>query len=259
MNAIQEEAWLLCEKYRGEHTPEYAVDLERLRRGEPLAYVIGWVTFLDTKIYLDSYPLIPRPETEFWVEKAITSITQSQFTYGHSVSISEYSLQILDLCAGSGCIGIAVGNAVATARIDFAEIDSRHHETIDKNISQNGIQKIRTHIFDGDLFGSIIPNQQYTAILSNPPYVDPALNRTEVSVTSHEPHLALYGGAHGIEIIERIIKSAPNYLRSGGTLWIEHEPEQESMIARLATLTDYRSCTAHNDQFGVIRYSILTY
>jgi HemK-like putative methylase len=247
MNTIQEEAWLLREKYNGEHTSEYVVDLERLRRGEPLAYVIGFVPFLDTRIYLDSYPLIPRPETEFWVEKAISSLKDTPMP------------QVLDLCAGSGCIGVALAHALPAVRVDFAEIETRHHTTIERNVMQNGIEKSRTHIFDGDLFGSIIPNQQYSAILTNPPYIDPNIDRTEESVRSHEPHLALYGGEHGFEIIERIIKSAPNYLKSDGTLFIEHEPEQEAMIARLATLSDYRSCVAHKDQFEVVRYSVLVF
>lgn len=247
MNALQEEAWLLRDKYNGERSPEYEVDLERLRRGEPLAYVIGFAPFLNTRIYLDSYPLIPRTETEFWVEKAISTLK--------TVSTP----QILDLCAGSGCIGVAVAYAIPSARVDFAEIDVRHHATIERNIVQNKIESSRTHIFDGDLFGSIIPNQQYTAILTNPPYIDPNLDRAEDSVKSHEPHLALYGGEFGFELIERIIKSAPNYLVSGGQLYIEHEPEQEAMIARLATLTDYRSCVACKDQFEVVRYSVLTF
>lgn len=247
MNTIQEEAWLLRDKYNGEHSPEYEVDLERLRRGEPLAYVIGFVPFLDTRIYLDSYPLIPRPETEYWTEKAIETFRGTP------------APQVLDLCAGSGCIGTALAHALSSVRIDFAEIDVRHHPTIERNVVQNGIDKSRTHIFDGDLFQNIIPNHQYTLIASNPPYIDPKMDRATESVKSHEPHLALYGGEYGFEIIERIIKSAPNYLKSGGQLFIEHEPEQEMMIARLSTLLDYRSCISHNDQFKLIRYSVLTF
>lgn len=72
----QDKKWLLEEKYKGIPSAEYEADLRRLEAGEPLAYVIGSIPFCHTKIFLESKPLIPRPETEYWTMKAIEDINQ---------------------------------------------------------------------------------------------------------------------------------------------------------------------------------------
>lgn len=240
----REETWLLKEKYNGTETKEFLVDCNRLAQGEPLAYVIGSTPFLGTIIYLDSHPLIPRPETEFWTEKVIQEMQNYE------------SLQVLDLCAGSGCIGVAILKHVSKARVDFAEIYENHHTTILKNILENEIDGARTHIYGGSLFESL-PSKQYDFILSNPPYIDPALDRTEQSVRDFEPKEALYGGDRGTALIFQIIERAPEYLTPEGILYIEHEPEQHEAIAQSATQNNLEA-VAHPDQFGVIRYTRLT-
>ena len=101
----KEEQWLLKEKYQGVESKEFHEDRKRLQAGEPLGYIIGWVPFLNTIIYLDSKPLIPRPETEFWVERVCERVLMKSQQL-------ERPLAILDLCAGSGCIGVAVAKAL---------------------------------------------------------------------------------------------------------------------------------------------------
>ena len=121
----KETEWLLKEKHNGEKTSAFFDDCERLKSGEPLAYVIGFVHFLDTKIWLDAKPLIPRPETEYWVKKAIETVC------------AEELLTILDMCAGSGAIGVAVAKARSLARVDFVEINTSLHSNIIRNICDN--------------------------------------------------------------------------------------------------------------------------
>ena len=243
MTLEQDVAWLLREKYNGEKTKGFFADCERLQNGEPVAYVIGHQPFLDVQIDLDSKPLIPRPETEWWTKLAIEHITKNG------------TPRVLDLCAGSGAIGVATLKAVPTAQIDFAEMDVTHHGTIVNNICDNGTDYTRTRVFGGDLFSEIPTGTTYDFILSNPPYIDPALNRAEASVKIFEPHLALYGGVHGMEIIEQILKDALAYLAEAGELWIEHEPEQAERINSLARELGYRTCETMRDQFGVLRVS----
>jgi release factor glutamine methyltransferase len=247
---IQEENWLLKEKYGGFRSYEFILDRERLRRGEPLAYLIGWVPFSSVKVWLDSRPLIPRSETEFWVQEAVAEIRK----YARTNADAE-GIRVLDLGAGSGCIGLAVAKALPETRVDFAEIDPAHHAAIEKSAATNGIDARRLRIFGGDLFAELPPGSTYDFILSNPPYIDPSLDRAEESVRAHEPHRALYGGAGGLEIISRIIAAAPAHLR-GGALYLEHEPEQSAAIAAYAKRAGMTTA-ARRDQYGIERYSIL--
>src|SRR3989344_2373176 len=105
---------------------------------EPEAYKLGWVPFLGLKIYLDSRPLIPRPETEWWTEKLIRELG------------TEFA--VLDLCAGSGAIGCAILKYVSNVKVYFGEIDQRHEATIRKNIRENGLDGSRAEIRIGNLF-----------------------------------------------------------------------------------------------------------
>jgi len=252
----QEENWLLEEKYNGKKTDSFFADVASLRNGTPLAYLIGSIPFLDCTIYLDSHPLIPRTETEYWTEKAITEIQKVE------------NPKVLDLCAGSGAIGVAAAKAAPEAHVDFAEIDSTHLSTIERNIKENlssrqGLalaQKCK--IIESNLFTPSsrqgLELGKYDFILTNPPYIDPAVDRAETSVKMHEPHLALYGGVAGMECIARIITDAPAHLAPGGQLWVEHEPEQVSAIAACATANGF-TCVIHNDQYNTPRYSVLTH
>jgi len=251
----KDEQWLLGEKYDGELCPAYYEDLAQLRAGVPVAYLIGWVPFLGCKIWLDSRPLIPRPETEWWTEKAIEAIKQS-LPPDPQTSDHRY---VLDLCAGSGAIGVAVAKHLPEIHITFAEIDPAHLPTIEKNAREN-LSVNRTVLCDdirlvrSDVFNNI--TKRFDFILCNPPYIDPALDRADVSVKTYEPHLALYGGVNGLELIAKIISKAPAHLNPQGQLWLEHEPEQADAIDSLGHVAGFTVST-HPDQYGVLRYSTL--
>ena len=240
----QEIEWLLTEKYHGEKSDAFFADCKRLALGEPLGYLIGFVPFLNCKIWLDSRTLIPRPETEFWVDKATAEIRKVNFENPH----------VLDLCAGSGCIGVAVAKTIPEISVDFSEIDLSHMPTIEKNLAENTISKERFTIYHTNLFTGL--QNTYDFILTNPPYIDAALNRTDESVLENEPYIALFGGKEGLEVIEAIIKQAPAHLNSHGQLWIEHEPEQVEKISILAEEHGF-AYSAQTDQYGVDRKSVV--
>ena len=236
----QEARWLFEEKYGGAECEAFRADVLRLAAGEPLAYVIGWIPFCHARISLDSHPLIPRPETEFWVMQAIAELkTQNQ-----------ESLRVLDLCAGSGCIGIAVLKELPNATCDFVEIDETHHKTILKNAKENGIDEDRIKIIGGNLFEQV--QGTYDAILTNPPYIDPNLSgRVQESVLHHEPEQALWGGQDGMELITEILQKAPDFLNPNGVLYIEHEPEQETMLHKILP-----GIVSYKDQYDLMRFSV---
>ncbi len=255
----QEIEWLLSEKYHGEKTAGFFTDCARLEAGEPLAYIIGSIPFLNTTIHLDSHPLIPRHETEYWVEQAITTIkkTLPKQDLGLARGLASGGVYILDLCAGSGAIGVAVAKAVPEATVTFAELDPAHLPTIKNNLTENTFiyESIKYPVIESDLFSNITGVFDY--ILTNPPYIDAEAHTVEESVTAHEPHLALFGGEAGLAIITRIICEASSYLTPHGQLWIEHEPFQAEAINILATTNGF-TVTHHKDQYGTVRYSVLT-
>lgn len=238
-----EAAWLLKEKYGGRATDAYAQDLQRIKSGEPLGYVIGNVPFLDATIYLDTHPLIPRSETEYWVSQVLNRHAPQKVH------------RILDLCAGSGCIGVSALMHFGEATATFAEIDEDHHETIAKNVRENGIDPKRTSIVGGNLFEYV--SGSFDLILTNPPYIDRSLDRMDFSVSRYEPAQALDGGVGGTEHIMRVITAAPMYLTKHGVLAIEHEPEQAQQIAEAARAAGLHAET-HADQYGVSRFTICT-
>lgn len=245
--------WLLQEKYNGVKSNAFYADCKRLALGEPLAYIIGFTTFLGCKIWLDSQPLIPRTETEFWVERAIETIKDSSAL---SLGLSDKSIRILDLCAGSGCIGVALAKALPEAQVSFSEIDRRHLPTIEKNLQENNIEPTRYTIYQANLYETI--PEVFDFILCNPPYIDQSLNRTQESVVTHEPHLALFGGPGGMDVIKQIIAGTAAHLKPSGQLWIEHEPEQVVKIAIAAEHSGFTSETLQ-DQYQVDRVSVLHY
>lgn len=255
----QEKQWLLTEKYHGIETKDFLLDCARLVAGEPLGYVIGQVPFLDCQIWLDSKPLIPRPETEYWTELAISHIKKLR-------SNQSTSVRVLDLCAGSGAIGVAVAKAIPDAVVTFAELDPTHLPTIKKNLQEN--TTIYSSISSGKISQTyeVIESNLYTnvsgvfdVILTNPPYIDVAANTVTESVTDHEPHLALFGGVAGMEVITQIITEAKTHLTPlTGQLWIEHEPFQAKAIHAHAATAGF-VCTHHGDQYHTVRYSILTW
>lgn len=239
--------WLLRDKYRGVESVAFHADCARLEAGEPLAYVIGHVPFLDCTVYLDSHPLIPRPETEFWVEKAISEIMLQ----------ASVASRVLDLCAGSGAIGVAVAKIIPATQVTLVEIDPKHLLTIKKNCQYNlGITNT-IKIVLGDLFSKLASEEKFDFILSNPPYIDATANTVEANVVAHEPTLALFGGEAGMELIAKIIADAPLYLTPVGQLWIEHEPFQTNAVTALAHRHQFQIVT-HLDQYKTPRYSVLS-
>ncbi|MBI4175159.1 class I SAM-dependent methyltransferase, partial [Candidatus Berkelbacteria bacterium] len=172
----RDQRWLLRDKYhgRGVSPTDRMIDRARLEDGEPLAYVIGWVPFLGQHIDLSARPLIPRLETEWWVAHVL-----AQFI------AREKPLKILDLFAGSGCIGLGAASRLPTAQIHFGEIDRQLLAQIQQNWELNSLTN-RHHIIETDVFSAI--TEQYDGIFANPPYCPPERWETlDQSVTSWEP------------------------------------------------------------------------
>ncbi len=217
----QDALWLLRDKYKGIKNNEYKNDINRLSNGEPLGYVIGWIPFLGLKINLDSRPLIPRPETEWWVEKMINTLRKK-----NSVKLS-----VLDMCSGSGAIGCSVLSSLKNSYITFSDIDTNYEETILTNITENDLDVSRTEIITSDLF-SDLEGKRFDVIATNPPYI-PSNRNLPTSVTDYEPSTALYAGEDGLDAIRIIAKNAKGHLNKDGVVWVEIDTSHENEAKKL--------------------------
>ncbi len=230
--------FLIRDKYSGHTAVDLAADLARLEAGEPLAYVIGWVPFLNLKIWLASHPLIPRPETEWWTRECIQENKNAA------------SLRVLDLCAGSGAIGLSLLEALPMSQVSFAELSPEHTEQIKENILKNNLDAFRADIRASDLFESFAEDR-WNLIVCNPPYI-PIDRKLESSVTDFEPREALFSGHDGMELIRRIVAELPRHLLPGGQVWMECDV---SNIAETSALLTTAGCSVEirNDQYGRAR------
>lgn len=256
---IRDEQWLLEEKYFGKETAAFVADKHRLASGEPVAYVIGWQPFLGLKIYLDSKPLIPRPETEWWVEELIAvmrKVWPNKVRRSEDFSKGGNEFRFLDLCAGSGAVGCAALAKLQDAYVYFGEIDPEHEATILKNVRENGLDEPRADIRIGDLFEPF-DNLKFDVIAANPPYI-PTDRTLPASVTNYEPTRALRAGKGGLDVIRRIAKELPKYLAEKGMAWIECDSATAEAAAAL-----FRSQNFHveirTDQYGKPRVLVVSF
>lgn len=235
MISKEEMALLVRDKYDGQ-APDLTKDLARLTAGEPLAYVIGWVPFLGLRINLASHPLIPRPETEWWTEVLVGTLKEKG------------DVRLLDLCAGSGAIGLAVLHEIPHAHVSFGELHPEHCEQIEKNISLNNLDASRASVRAGDLFAPFA-EERFDVIVCNPPYI-PHDRVLDTNVSHFEPADALFAGSDGLSLIRRIAKETPSHLRPHGELWLECDISHIEEVHALLLENGASSAEIRTDQYG---------
>ena len=211
-NEKAEVSWLLREKY-GDFDLEkiHSDDKERLKKGEPIDYVIGFVDFLGCRIDLSKKPFIPRVETEFWTKRVIEDL---------SLFRSKRPLRCLDVFAGSGCIGVAILKHIDKTTVDFVDNDEKALEQIAINLRLNGISDKRYRLIKSDIFQNV--DGHYDFILANPPYVpEKDIENVQKSVLEFEPREAIFGGPDGLFYIKGFLNKARFYLHPAGKIYME--------------------------------------
>lgn len=246
MNSDQEH--LIRDKYAGDASKVTAEDIERLAHGEPLAYVIGWIPFLGLRITLSSHPLIPRPETEWWTEELIQHLKEKW---------GDQPFSFLDLCAGSGAIGLSVLRAFPHAQVFFGELSPEHSDDIRHSLGVNGLDEHRAEIRSGDLF-TPFTGMRFDSIACNPPYI-PAGRTLDHSVTEFEPERALLSGPDGLELIRRIASETSEHLTQGGEIWLEADIENIEEAAALLRAGGAKSTIIRTDLYGRPRIVLAYY
>lgn len=195
----------------------------RLLKGEPLPYILGEWEFYGLTLYVNKNVLIPRDDT-----CAVVSLAINQAIFLPS------DPRVLDLCTGSGCIGLALATRIKDARVTLADISKDALAVAKKNMMAHRLSG-RVSCVQADALGSAPAFLgKFDMIVSNPPYVTgPEMAELPDSVKNFEPHIALYGGRDGLDFCRSIAKNYAAALKPGGYLCLEFGMGQGDDVCRI--------------------------
>jgi len=194
--------------------------LARRKRGEPVAYILGCKEFYGLDFYVDRRALIPRPETELLVERAM------ELAGGNALSL------IADIGTGSGCIAVSLAKALPEAKIYAVDISSEALAVAAINCQKHGVGE-RIELLWGDLLEPL--PEPVELIVANLPYVsEPEFVSLPKEIRDYEPKIALNGGPDGLALIRCVLAEAKSYLKPGGKILLEIGATQGSAAIALA-------------------------
>ena len=217
--------------------------LSRLDAGEPLAYLLGRWSFYGMDLLVTPDVLIPRDDTMAVTDLAILHLRQLPPPQ-----------RVLDLCTGSGCIGLAIANHIPTARVSLCDVSPAALRVARQNAAQQKLAG-RVHCLLGDVRQSV-PEfwGKFSLITANPPYVTWAeMAQLDPSVRDYEPHLALDGGADGLDLYRMILRNFTAALQPGGYICLEFGMGQEHAVGELLRAHGYDTLRFVRDLRGVTR------
>ncbi|HEY8265310.1 MAG TPA: peptide chain release factor N(5)-glutamine methyltransferase [Steroidobacteraceae bacterium] len=220
--------------------PEELLALESFVRrrlaGEPVAYLTGRREFWSIEIEVSPDVLVPRPETELLVERALIAIEGLK------------SPAVLDLGTGSGAIAIAIAAERPDAAVTATDVSAAALGVARRNAAGLGLRNLR--FFEGAWYAPLA-GARFDVIVSNPPYVaagDPALE-----ALAHEPRLALVSGNDGLEALTAVVSAAPRHLSPGGWLLVEHGASQGDAVRGLLRSAGLEKISTRADLAGLDR------
>lgn len=214
-------------------------NIKKIENNYPIQYIIGYVDFYGNKINVNKNTLIPRYETEYLIEKTLKYIKKYNFE----------EPKILDLCTGSGAIGLTIKKGLPNSEVTLSDISAKALRVAKKNMKE---LNLKVNIIKSDLFNNI--KGKFDIIISNPPYVMTS-EKLPKEVT-YEPELALYSGEKGINHIERIFKEINNHLSEKYIIALEINEKSEKDLTRLVKeyFNNKINYSFEKDLAGKIRY-----
>ena len=216
--------------------------VQRHLAGEPVAYLIGEWEFYGLPLDISESVLIPRPDTETLAEAAIDWLAQQD------------GPRVLDLCAGSGCLGLAIASQVKNARVVLGELSDGALRICRQNIRRNGLTGRVTAMQLDALHPPLQRLGEFDCIVSNPPYIPTGdLPGLDPSVRDYEPHMALDGGADGLDFYRAILRHWPAVLHPGSRLYFEVGIGQADDVLRLMRGVGFGDLEILPDPAGIPR------
>ena len=234
-------AWLIAhaeEELSGSQAAAYTALVSLRRKGEPIQYITGEAEFYGLPFLVTRDVLIPRPETEHLVEKAL------------ELAGRVVSPRIVDVGTGSGAIAVALAHKLPCAQIAAIDISSRALAVAEENAKRNGVA---VRFLLGDLLAPVA-GERFEIIVSNPPYV-PTTDRDTLSVEvrEYEPALALFAGDDGLDVYRRLIPAAFDALTPGGFVALEIGYGQSTAVEALLASAGFEQIVFVPDLQGIPR------
>ena len=217
--------------------------VERRAVGEPLQYIKGYQEFYGLDFEVTPDVLIPRPETELLVEKALELLDKV-----------EKPARICDVGTGSGCISVTILHERPTAQAVGLDISLPALHVAGRNAARHGMRE-RLALAASDCFSALDSRHaRFSMIVSNPPYItEDALAGLQREVRVYEPRVALTPGGDGLRIIRSLIRDAPRFLDSGGYLLMEIGFDQHEAVGNLIDSEVWELLDIHKDLQGIPR------
>lgn len=212
--------------------------IARRRHGEPAAYLVGYRDFWTLRLKVDPHVLVPRPETELLVERALKHLSHTD------------TPSVLDLGTGSGAVGLAIASERPDARVLLVDKSDAALAIAEHNRGQHGLHNVTLRRSD---WFAALGDARYHVIVSNPPYLGEDDPHLEDPALRHEPMLALVSGRSGLEALADICANARRHLVTGGALLLEHGATQGAAVRDLLTQTGFGEVTTHQDLAGLER------
>lgn len=184
------------------------IDL-RVKKRMPVAYILKEAWLQDYKFYVDERAIIPRS----FIAELLKDELQPWVADPTKV------VEVLDLCTGSGCLAVMAADVFPRAKVDAVDLSKDALQVAKKNVAEYRLED-RVTLHEGDLF-TPVAQRRYDVILCNPPYVTDASMARLPKEYTHEPKLALAGGADGMNVIKRLLREARAHLKRGGVLIVE--------------------------------------
>jgi release factor glutamine methyltransferase len=214
--------------------------VQRRRQREPVAYILGTREFFGRAFEVGPAVLVPRPDTETLVERALEVLPKGP-------------ARILDLCTGSGIIAISLAASRPDVDVDATDVSKEALEVAGRNAERHAVgDRIAWHL--GDLFAAVPAGRLYDLVTANPPYISEGeLPTLAPEVARWEPRLALAAGVEGLDVLERIAAGVPEVLRPGGAVLVEVGLGQASSVCQALEAAGLHAVRAHRDLGGVER------
>lgn len=210
--------------------------IEERKQGKPIAYITREKEFMGFSFKVTQETLIPRPDTEILVTEAVEQIKEKKYT------------KILDLCSGSGAIGLSIAKILEFTNVTLSDINKEALLISKENGVRLDVQD-RLKYVESDLFKEI--HEKFDLITCNPPYINlEDYTNLSKNVKEYEPEIALYGGITGLDFYEEISREAKNYLTYGGMIIFEIGYDQSQEVEKMLKNNNFKSIKTLKDLSG---------